>query len=416
MSRVVVVGAGLGGLLAAIRLADAGNQVTLIAKGLGGLPLSQGTIDVFGRDGRELVREPWERLRSVRAGHPYAQIGAESVREGLAYLRDLVGPEFLVGDGTSNLLLPTAVGALRPTALVPPSMLAGAARPRRRWLIAGFELLKDFSPALVAENLNRTELPGGGRIRARAVTVRLAPRPGEANPTAVAFARAFDTEEFRDRVVAALRPDLDDAEAVGLPAVLGLADAQVWRRLADALDCPVFEIPLPPPSVPGLRLDRRLRAIAADKGVRFVAGVGVVGFDADGGRVTAIRTAAAGRPRRYPGDAFVLATGGFESGALELDSYGTVTETLFGLPLQGLDAGPLVHGDYWGAEQPLFSVGVRVGRDMRVVDAAGVVVHPNLFAAGGIIGGSSRWAEKSGDGIAVGSAVRAADSIVEVLA
>ena len=81
-----------------------------------------------------------------------------------------------------------------------------------------------------------------------------------------------------------------------------------------------------------------------------------------------------------------------------------------------LDGEPLVHGDYWGPEQPLFRVGVRVGRDMRVLDGAGVVVHPNLYAAGGVIGGTSRWAEKSGDGIALGSAVLAADSILKEMA
>ena len=53
---------------------------------------------------------------------------------------------------------------------------------------------------------------------------------------------------------------------------------------------------------------------------------------------------------------------------------------------------------------------------MRVLDGAGAIVHPNLYAAGGILGGSSRWAEKSGDGIALGSAVLAADSILKELA
>ena len=43
--------------------------------------------------------------------------------------------------------------------------------------------------------------------------------------------------------------------------------------------------------------------------------------------------------------------------------------------------------------------------------ADGAVVHTNLYVAGGIIAGSERWREKSGDGIAVATAVRAADHI-----
>jgi glycerol-3-phosphate dehydrogenase subunit B len=148
----------------------------------------------------------------------------------------------------------------------------------------------------------------------------------------------------------------------------------------------------------------------------MVPGSRTVGFRAADGAILGVTIETAGAPREFTADTFLLAAGGFESGALAMDSHGAVTETLFGLPLAGLDAEPLVHGDYWGAEQPLFRVGVRVAGDMRVLDGAGAIVHPNLYAAGGIIGGSSRWAEKSGDGIALGSAVLAADSILKELA
>jgi glycerol-3-phosphate dehydrogenase subunit B len=48
VKRVLVIGAGLAGLTAAIRLVRAGLSVTVVAKGLGGLQLSQGTVDVLG--------------------------------------------------------------------------------------------------------------------------------------------------------------------------------------------------------------------------------------------------------------------------------------------------------------------------------------------------------------------------------
>ena len=48
MARVVVIGAGLAGLVASIRLADAGARVALLNKGTGGLQLSQGTVDILG--------------------------------------------------------------------------------------------------------------------------------------------------------------------------------------------------------------------------------------------------------------------------------------------------------------------------------------------------------------------------------
>ena len=46
MTRVVVVGAGLAGLVAGVRLAQLGAQVSVVSKGSGGLRLSTGTVDV----------------------------------------------------------------------------------------------------------------------------------------------------------------------------------------------------------------------------------------------------------------------------------------------------------------------------------------------------------------------------------
>ena len=48
MRDVVVIGAGLAGLSAAIKAADAGLSVTLITKGVGGIQLGPGTVDLLG--------------------------------------------------------------------------------------------------------------------------------------------------------------------------------------------------------------------------------------------------------------------------------------------------------------------------------------------------------------------------------
>ncbi len=441
MSRVVVIGVGLAGLTAANRLAAGGVDVTLLSKGIGGLQLGQGTIDVLGYT-PDRVTNPVLTLAAIassRPEHPYAVIGAAGVHTGIEYLKGLLGAKLLVGDVETNYQLPTAVGAIRPTCLASPSMVAGHVRDGAKFAIVGLRRLKDFHPKLVAENLARSALPDGaqptrskrslfgdpiaeafakqtpGHLEVRHLSVDVPARENEIDSSGLTYARAFDDPAFRARFAETLRPLLADGETVGLPAVLGLNDLTAWSDVAEKLGHPVFEIPLPPPSVPGMRLNAALTAKAKAAGVRMVPGSWTVGFRAGNGGILGLSVAAAGAQREFTADTFLLATGGFESGALNLDSHGLVTETVFGLPLAGLDAEPLIHGDYWGAEQPLFRVGVRVGRDMRVLDGAGAVVHDNLYAAGGIIGGSSRWAEKSGDGIALGSAVLAADSILKEL-
>lgn len=412
MSRVVVIGSGLAGLVAANRLADGGADVVLLSKGIGGLQLGQGTVDVLGYT-PERVTNPIKAVAKVDKGHPYAAIGAQGVLTALSYLKELV-PDLLVGDPEANYHLPTAVGALRPTCLAQPSMLAGNLKAGSAVVVVGLRRLKDFQPELVAGNLARTELPDGGQVSARAINVDAVAREGEIDSSGLVFANAFDDPAFRARFAAMLAPQLNDGEIVALPAVIGLKDRQAHQDLSTQLGHPIFEIPLPPPSVAGLRLNQALNARAQAAGVRMVSGVRTVGFTADGDRIRSVRNATVPAEREYRADAFVLATGGFEAGALSMDSYGTVTETLFGLPLVGTENTPLIHGDYWGGEQPIFRVGVAVDPQMRVL-GNGQPVYANLRAAGDLIAGSSRWSEKSGDGIAAASAVLAADSILKEL-
>ena len=90
MTRVVVVGAGLAGLVAGMRLAQGGARVTVVATGAGGLHLSPGTIDVLGY-APERVDETapaLERLAAERPGHPYAALAPEPLGSALSWFRE----------------------------------------------------------------------------------------------------------------------------------------------------------------------------------------------------------------------------------------------------------------------------------------------------------------------------------------
>lgn len=411
MRDAIVVGAGVAGLAAAVRLAEAGKTVTVLTKGLGGLQLSQGTLDIFGYN-PDRVANPLDAVAAAPQGHPYHLLGADNVRAAVDWLVGVVGPELLVGSADANINLPTAVGAVRPTAFAQPSMTAGVCVDGAKFAIVGLRRLKDFYPKLVAENLSRTTLPDGGRLTARPVLIDVAARDGEIDSTGLTYARALDAPALRKRLAAAIAAQLEDGESVGLPAVLGLSDPNAWSDIAAQLGRPVFEIPLPPPSVPGMRLNTALTARAKALGVRFIMGNTVLNPTVTDGRLTSLEVNASGRPTPYEGSAFVFAPGGFESGALGVDSHGKVSDTILGLPLVGADGDDLICGDYWGTNQRLFSVGLGTNERGVVVNADGAPVYENLYAAGGVLAGAVRWREKSGEGIAIASAVRAADAII----
>src|SRR3954447_12959832 len=156
---VIVVGIGMAGLTAATRLAESGARVLVLAKGVGATHLSPCTIDVLGY-APERVDRPAEALSRLGEGHPYSLVGAEAIGAALDWFKARV-PGYS-GGLDENLLLPTAIGALRPTAAVPESMAAGdmGATPGEV-LVVGFRALKDFHAHLLADNLG-----GGGAPRA----------------------------------------------------------------------------------------------------------------------------------------------------------------------------------------------------------------------------------------------------------
>lgn len=416
MRDAVVIGAGIAGLAAALRLARGGAKVTLVTKGIGGLQLSQGTVDILGySDGR--VDHPLEAIGehiATRPSHPYTHFTADYVGETASWLAQILGPELLIGDPKKNVLLPTAIGALRPTALYQPSMAAGIPQAGRSYVIVGLRRLKDFYPTLVAENLSHQEGPDGQPISARSLIVDLEVRPGEVDTTGTNHARGLDDPKIRQALANAIAPHLRDGEIVGLPAVLGLNDLDAWKDISQRLGHEVFEIPLQPPSVPGMRLNQELTRLVKDE-ARFILGSAVTGVEADNGCVTAVHVATAGRTSRIDTKNVVLAGGGFESGALDMDSYGTLSDTILALPVLGAE-GQLLHGDFWGSDQPVFLAGLDVDDDMHPLGADKTPVYTNVYAAGGNLAGATRWREKSGEGIALASAVRAADHILGSLA
>jgi glycerol-3-phosphate dehydrogenase subunit B len=402
----VVIGAGTAGLVAGARLAESGARVCVVARGIGSTHLAPATIDILGYAPAR-VDDPGaalEELISHRPDHPYARIGRPTVEAAVQWLGGTVAdgplPGYRYSGGLErNHRLPTAVGALRPSAVVPETMIAGDAEVLNQACIVGTPALRDFHPGLCADNLR------AAGIAARSVSLPLTLDRADAN--ALGIACQLDDAGWRARFCAELSPLLRADEHVGLPAVLGLRDPHaVHADLERRLGRRVFEIPLLPPSVPGLRLYEILTAALRRAGGRLVLGPTVTAAERTEHRLESVTTTAAGHDTVYGADAFVLASGGFASGGIELDSAWTTHDRVLGLPLDGLPAAdqPRFVPDYL-AEQPMARVGVAVGADLRAQGAE------NVFVAGAALPGAIPWREGSGEGIAVSSGYRVAEVI-----
>jgi glycerol-3-phosphate dehydrogenase subunit B len=402
---VVVIGAGLAGLTASVRLAEGGARVLVLAKGVGATHLSAGTIDVLGYN-PDRVERPGEALSRLGDGHPYGLVGASAVAASVEWLKARVAdgslaPYSYVGGLEENLLLPTALGVPRPSAVVPETMVGGDLRRSAPVLVVGFRGFKDFHPALLAETLRGTGTP------ARAAGLDLVP-DGRADVNSLGYARAFDDPSFRAEVGAQLVGRLRGDERVAFPAVLGIADPHgAWAELEQRLAHPVFEVPTLPPSVPGMRLFAILHEALRRAGGRMILNTVVVGAERKGGRVSALRVHVGLREERRGCDWVVLATGGFASRGLELDSRWTARETALGLPVAGVPApGEERFRPGYFDDHPIARAGVAVGSDLRPEG------YENVLVAGATLAGAEPWREKSGDGISLATGHQAAELVL----
>lgn len=407
MSDVVVIGAGVSGIAAALRLREQGLSVTLATFGTGGLPLSTGCLDVLGYVDGARVERPLDQLSALGEGHPYATIGTEAVKAGVEAFVSWCGPELLSTPDWTNHSVPTALGVLRPTCVVQPSMTAGDLTPGSKALVVGIDRFKDFHADLVAGNLAKVL----GSENVRHVEVSYTARTGEADPSGLAIANSLDIPANRTELAKAVSAHVQPGEVVVIPAVLGNHDHATHARFSEQIGAPLVEVPCLPPSVPGIRLNDHLVTKIKKDRIRWILGSHVTAGAIVDGRLRSVTLASTGSPKELVANHFVLATGGFESGGLEMDSYGTVRETVLDMPVWK-PSEPLVHGDYLGREQPLFRCGLRTDDHMRPVDEAGHLVADNLYATGGLLAGAMRWSEHSGEGIALGSAWKATDHIL----
>ena len=429
----VVVGAGLAGLTAAIALAEAGASVEVVARGHAATHWMSGGLDLAAPRGATTPGEGIASLRKVR-GHPYALLGYDAARalervlawlagEGLAYEGDLTSPIRPV---------PTSIGGVRPAAILPTSQSAALTpwSPDERLAILGFRGFKDFWPEQVASSLTRAAVWGsiggaagsGGRPdRVESLSIELPGMAGRHNLSALTIAEAFDDPSRRSdaihAIARALAPTGHRPGRLGLPAAIGRhAHGAAFAELTAAIDLAPFEIPLVPPSVPGLRLFAALRSALRARGGRITIGEPVEEVARDGRRVTAVSTRAAARHRTIRTGAVVLATGGIAGGGLIAHADGRLVEPVLGLPVEAPPVDDwLATGPFPPDGHPLERAGIRTDAALRPVDGGGKVVLENVAIAGSLLAGMRYLEERCGDGVAIASGIRAATTLAKAL-
>jgi glycerol-3-phosphate dehydrogenase len=411
--EVLVIGAGLAGLLSALITSTSNMKTRLITKGWGSLFWESGCIDLMGNspfDNDEIVSSPLEIIEKLiveNPDHPYAITGVGTIHEALHNIniltKELGYP--LEGSIENNWLIPTAVGSIHPTCLAPATMVGGDLKKREPMLIIGIEGFNDFYPGLVSKNLNSQGFLANDK------TVRLGSLEKYRLINGMLLARLFEKEEFRDEVVRAIKPILGRTGRIGLPAVLGInSPLEVLTDLREKLDCPIFEIPGLPPSIPGIRLHNYLIDQISINGGKVYDGMDVIDYESDNQNLTTVFSEAASRMKPHHSQYFILATGGILGGGIRVNQKWDIRETILDLPIiPQLEHNNLFKGEFISEDwHPIFSSGIHVNRELKPINESGQVQYNNLYAVGSILGNSDSVREISTGGIALVTAYKVA--------
>jgi glycerol-3-phosphate dehydrogenase subunit B len=416
---LLIIGAGLSGLFAACLAARRGKKTLVIAQGIGGTHVSAGTIDVFNGSRQILTG------KGKSSDHPYGLAGLKSLQAALDQFKILCAENGypMHGEYGKNIALPTAAGGMRQACLVPETMIAGDLSRTEPFALAHLPGFRDFNAAFAISNLQ--SLISNSLVCA--VNLSLPHFPAHRDSYATDLARLFDLPGYRDEVIAVWKPSLENApKRLGLPAILGLDHAiEAKGHLESALGLELFEIPILPPSVPGMRLFNLLRDDFQNHGGQMILGLTARGEIANGrASVVAEMT---GRQREYKADTVILATGGFLHGGLIAEFDGAIRESVFGLPVdnqsilsgaaaQAKDAAHPQPRSAWTSEHflgqhPFAKFGVRVNKSMQPINANGKPIASNLRAVGSILAGADRLSEGSREGIELATAWRGIETV-----
>lgn len=409
---LVVVGNGLAGSAAALFAAKRGLSVAVVGSG-SQLPLSSGMLDLVGMipGERSYTSRPWETLEALmrsEAGHPYGKLGIRTIREAFEGFLS-----FLEGEGLgyrvceSNGRVITSVGTVKASYALPETMAAGveAFAEKRKTLVVGIRGLKGFQARQVAEAAG-VFWPGLSAVEVSPVGLG---RPGDLYPEALA--RELDLPAGRERLIQAIVPHLDGHGAVGLPPILGMEKSrEALAHLEASLGVPCFEIPGMPPTAAGVRLREALDRAFARYGVATFIG-GRVTSVTEGDAGFSVTASLRGEPTTLTARKMILATGRFMGGGLTGDRC-RVSEPLLGLHVAQPESRDAWHRiDLFDPRgHAVNRAGVMADGRMRPLTADGTPVNPDLFVAGSLLARQDWKREKSGAGISIATAFRAAES------
>ncbi len=400
---LIIIGMGLSGLMAARTAAEAGRKVLVIGKGMGCLTLFSNTIDVLGKiPEKTRLRDGLSQWIQDHPEHPYGKAGLEKIGEAFSSFNSLFPPPYTFqSKNETNSLIPTGAGTFRPTYLIPSTMMRGIALKEKKTFVVGFKGYKDFYAQRLAD-----------LFKCRGVTLSL-PERSQTEVTATALARCMEQPSIREFIGTEVKKQIRDEESIGFPAVLGVNDPMGVRKdLEKKIGVSVFEIPVLPPSIPGMRIFNRFKERLIQRGVTVLMGYSVSKVTLKGKRCVGIEILHPPVTTSHSADRYILATGRFIGGGLKAN-WDRISEPVFNFPVPQPESREEWFGKSFFDKHSIHRVGIFTNSFLRPSDETGKPILENVWAAGTILAGHHCLDEKSREGIEIATGYWAAKKAME---
>lgn len=410
----IIIGAGLAGVTAGIRLAEKGKNVALVSAGRSSMHFNSGSLGLLGFDqDHRPVTAPFDSALSLPVEHPYKKLGVDSLVDMADEAADLLRRAGVktIGNVRENHLRVSPLGVLRPAwltleNLVTLDALKNLEHPHVAIIgIAGF---LDFYPRFIAASLEKEGIKCDLRTVDNDDLRRL--RKSETEMRAANIARIMEGEALT-RFAESVRDVVknSDAAALILPAVVNFDGEGESLHLRQIVGRDLLYASTMGVSIPGIAMHTRLIRHFLNLGGRMLNGHRVVSADFNGDTLSALYTDKLDDDA-LRADNFVFAAGSFFSRGL------VATPDKVKEPVLGLDTiAPSDRSKWFDADllgvQPVMNAGVAVDDSFRAMRLGKPV--RNLYAIGSSLAYADSLRNGSGAGVALLTAIAVANNIIK---
>lgn len=412
-SDILVVGAGMAGLMAAVTAAKSGLSVSVLSEGAGVISIGSGAVDFLGYvNGKKITDNPFNHLNELDKNHPYNIIGAENIKKAFASLIEIStsnGYEIKMNDEGLNQTAISIAGTTKPTYICSESNNASRILKAKKILFAGVEYLKDAQPALAVKQAKQYKVFADAELESAILKSPFGKTHRVLN--SLDLARYVDKEEGFNWLKSELVRVSGGFDAVIIPPICGTVNYTKSFKELQNLGFILVEAVSIPPGVGGYRLRNALISEAKKLGIKFIENCNVQRAVIENGKcksLTALHSNIAGAlETEYSADKFIIATGGVIGGGIA-STPDKVYEKIFNIEIKS-PASVEERSDKNVFGSHIFTkFGVNVNNELQAIDSSGSPLYDNVFFAGNTLSDYDFPTEKSGYGVACSTGYTAA--------